>query len=89
MGEQPAVHAENGPGLSAALEVLESAWRRERGYCLPNAQVYPHMWLWDSCFHSIAWTSLHDRERNRRTWPGAAESVPQRIPPAHGLRRSK
>jgi hypothetical protein len=45
---------------SAALEVLESAWTDERGYCWPNARVYPHMWLWDSCFHSIAWTSLHD-----------------------------
>lgn len=45
---------------SAALGVLESAWRDDRGYCLPNADVYPHMWLWDSCFHSIAWASLHD-----------------------------
>jgi hypothetical protein len=46
---------------AAALEVLEAAWRDDRGYCLPNADVYPHMWLWDSCFHSIAWASLHDR----------------------------
>jgi len=45
---------------SAALDVLQSAWRDDRGYCLPNADVYPHMWLWDSCFHSIAWASLHD-----------------------------
>ncbi len=45
---------------SVALGILESAWRDDRGYCLPNADVYPHMWLWDSCFHSIAWTSLHD-----------------------------
>ncbi len=61
MGQPPAVPAKNGPAPSASLEVLESAWRQERGYCLPNAQVYPHMWLWDSCFHSIAWTSLHDQ----------------------------
>jgi hypothetical protein len=46
---------------SAALAVLEAAWRDDRGYCLPNADVYPHMWLWDSCFHSIAWASLHDQ----------------------------
>jgi hypothetical protein len=48
------------PLKSAALDVLESAWSEERRYCLPNAQVYPHMWLWDSCFHSIAWASFHD-----------------------------
>lgn len=45
---------------SAALGVLESAWRADRGYCWPNADVYPHLWLWDSCFHSIAWASLDD-----------------------------
>jgi mannosylglycerate hydrolase MGH1-like protein len=44
----------------AALRVLESAWRPDRGYCWPNADVYPHLWLWDSCFHSIAWASLDD-----------------------------
>jgi Glycosyl hydrolase family 63 C-terminal domain len=48
------------PVKSAALHVLESAWRADLGYCLPNADVYPHMWLWDSCFHSIAWSSFQD-----------------------------
>lgn len=48
------------PIKSAARKVLESAWRPDRGYCWPNADQYPHMWLWDSCFHSIAWASLHD-----------------------------
>ena len=55
-----AENAEDDQVKSAALGVLESAWRNDRGYCLPNADVYPHMWLWDSCFHSIAWASLHD-----------------------------
>jgi len=45
---------------AAALRVLESAWRPDRGYCWPNPDVYPHLWLWDSCFHSIAWASLND-----------------------------
>jgi hypothetical protein len=45
---------------SAALSVLEAAWGADRGYCWPNADVYPHLWLWDSCFHSISWASLHD-----------------------------
>jgi hypothetical protein len=48
------------PGHSAALGVLQAAWRDDRGYCLPNAAVYPHMWLWDSCFHSIAWSEFRD-----------------------------
>jgi hypothetical protein len=46
---------------SAALHVLESAWSDERGYCWPHKVKYPHLWLWDSCFHSIAWSSLHDK----------------------------
>ena len=50
----------NDPVKSAAHSVLESAWRADVGYCWPNASVYPHLWLWDSCFHSIAWASLHD-----------------------------
>jgi hypothetical protein len=45
---------------SEAFNILESAWSPERGYCWPNADVYPHLWLWDSCFHSIAWSSLQD-----------------------------
>ncbi len=45
---------------AAARQVLESAWRADRGYCVPNPDVYPHLWLWDSCFHSIAWASLDD-----------------------------
>ncbi|HLK78363.1 MAG TPA: glycoside hydrolase 100 family protein [Streptosporangiaceae bacterium] len=53
------------PVRSAALDVLESAWSPERGYCLPNADVYPHMWLWDSCFHSIAWASFLDQRSVR------------------------
>jgi hypothetical protein len=48
------------PGRSAALEVLAAAWRDDKGYCVPNADVYPHMWLWDSCFHSIAWSEFRD-----------------------------
>jgi hypothetical protein len=44
-----------------ALKVLESAWNSSRGYCPPNKKAYPHMWLWDSCFHSIAWSAFHDQ----------------------------
>lgn len=41
--------------------VLEGAWDDVRGYCWPNARQYPHLWLWDSCFHAIAWGALGDR----------------------------
>ncbi len=43
-----------------ARRVLESAWGEGRGYCVPNPRTYPHLWLWDSCFHSIAWAALGD-----------------------------
>jgi hypothetical protein len=44
----------------AARRVLEAAWGEGRGYCVPNPTRYPHLWLWDSCFHSIAWAALGD-----------------------------
>lgn len=43
-----------------ARRVLEDAWQPKRGYCFPNSDTYPHLWLWDSCFHSIAWAALKD-----------------------------
>jgi hypothetical protein len=43
-----------------ALSLLESNWDDDRGYCYPHAVKYPHFWLWDSCFHSIAWAALAD-----------------------------
>ncbi len=45
-----------------AREVLESNWRPE-GYTVPNAEVYPFQWLWDSCFHAIAWAELGEEQR--------------------------
>jgi Glycosyl hydrolase family 63 C-terminal domain len=42
-------------------DLLESNWDEVRGYCRPHPVKYPHMWLWDSCFHSIAWAALADR----------------------------
>lgn len=40
--------------------VLESSWLPAEGFCPPNTSVYPHQWLWDSCFHAIAWNALGD-----------------------------
>ena len=41
-------------------ELLEAHWDQGRGYCVPNPMVYPHLWLWDSCFHAVVWAHLDD-----------------------------
>jgi hypothetical protein len=48
------------PILTRARGVLEAHWRPEHGWTVPNAHTYPHLWLWDSAFHSIAWARLGD-----------------------------
>ena len=40
--------------------LLEAHWDPARGYCDPNPTTYPHLWLWDSCFHAIVWAHLED-----------------------------
>lgn len=45
---------------TGALRVLEQAWQPTLGYCRPHRRTYPHLWLWDSCFHSIAWSAFGD-----------------------------
>jgi mannosylglycerate hydrolase MGH1-like protein len=39
---------------------LELNWVAERGFTMPNRRKYPWQWLWDSCFHAIAWSALGD-----------------------------
>jgi hypothetical protein len=46
--------------------VLEGNWRPEGGYTVPNGAVYPFQWLWDSCFHAVAWAVLGEGDRARR-----------------------
>lgn len=41
-------------------QLLEKHWDDARGYCVPNPTTYPHLWLWDSCFHAIIWAYLGD-----------------------------
>ena len=43
-----------------ALDILQAHWRPDVGYCVPNPATYPHQWLWDSAFHSVAWARLGD-----------------------------
>jgi Glycosyl hydrolase family 63 C-terminal domain len=50
---------------AGALRVLQASWREADGFCPPNPDVYPHLWLWDSCFHAIAWSALGDPRGGR------------------------
>ena len=50
---------------AAVLDLLERHWDDDRGFCVPNASTYPHLWLWDSCFHAIIWAYLDDPRAGR------------------------
>ena len=57
---------DNLPGPAAldarVRQVMEDHWRPQ-GFTVPNADTYPHQWLWDSCFHAIIWAHLGEGER--------------------------
>jgi hypothetical protein len=42
--------------------MMEQHWV-EAGYTAPNSTVYPWLWLWDSCFHSLIWLELGAPDR--------------------------
>ncbi len=48
-----------------ALSLLEAHWDGDRGFCVPNPSTYPHLWLWDSCFHAVVWAHLGDQRAAR------------------------
>src|SRR3954447_2446220 len=45
-----------------ARSIMGAHWR-EPGYTVPNPQVYPAQFLWDSCFHAIVWAHLGEADR--------------------------
>jgi hypothetical protein len=45
---------------AACRRILERNWVAAAGFAMPNRRKYPWMWLWDSCFHAIAWSRLGD-----------------------------
>jgi hypothetical protein len=47
------------------LGLLERHWDADRGFCVPNIATYPHLWLWDSCFHAIVWAHLGDERASQ------------------------
>lgn len=41
---------------------MAAHWR-EGGFTVPNGDVYPWQWLWDSCFHTLVWAELGRPDR--------------------------
>lgn len=58
----------------AVHEAMLAAWVDE-GYTAPNTDVYPWLWLWDSCFHSLVWLALDDPARARRELDSALSTI--------------
>lgn len=56
-----------GDSSAVVRDLLEAHWRPEHGYSVPNPGTYPHLWLWDSCFHAIIWAKLGDHEEQLQT----------------------
>ncbi|MFG1621954.1 hypothetical protein [Kribbella sp. NPDC049227] len=61
--------------------LLESHWDDARGYCVPNPTTYPHLWLWDSCFHAIIWAYLGDDRARRELDATLAGQLPSGLVP--------
>ncbi len=57
------VNIEVDPVRAGALRLLRDHWDPARGHTYPHRRTYPHQWLWDSCFASIAWAAVGDAER--------------------------
>jgi hypothetical protein len=77
-----------------ARKVMELHWVADHRYTQPNAETYPWMWLWDSCFHAVIYASLGDERALHEAasvfrWQGGDGMVPHmgyQRDPAYGLR---
>jgi hypothetical protein len=77
----PGFSLEIGSSLpEATARMLYEAWRAP-GYCVPNAQTYPHQWLWDSCFHALIWTGFHPERGVREVESALAHQLPSGFVP--------
>lgn len=50
--------ATRGDRREFARYALEANWLDGVGHSVPNVDSYPHLWLWDSSFHSLAWLTI-------------------------------
>ena len=71
--------------LSRARAVLEAHWTAH-GYCVPNPTTYPWQWLWDSCFHAVAWAALGDERARGRAHLGTRRHRRRRLRAPRALR---
>lgn len=74
------------PRTDAALRdqvraLLDRHWLADDGFCVPNTTVYPHLWLWDSCFHAIIWAHLGDARAARELDAVLAGQLPGGLVP--------
>lgn len=66
------------PGLKTSLADLLAQNRAaagERRYTRPAPSTYEHQWLWDSCFHAIAWRWIDPRMAGDELLAVAARQV--------------
>ena len=68
----------------AARRVLERNWVAAGGYTSPNRRRYPWLWLWDSCFHAIAWSAVGDERCVRELEAVLALQLPSGFVPHMG-----
>lgn len=61
--------------------LLAAHWDDARGYCVPNPATYPHLWLWDSCFHAVIWAHLGDERASRELAAVLAGQLPDGLVP--------
>lgn len=54
------------PVRTGAVRLLNDHWDPTRGHTYPHRRTYPHQWLWDSCFASIAWAAVGEVDRGLR-----------------------
>jgi hypothetical protein len=51
---------------AGAERLLAAHWDEVRGHTYPHRKTYPHQWLWDSCFASVAWAAVDRPDRGLR-----------------------
>jgi len=74
--------AQSGAALRRQVaRLLEAHWDGSRGYCVPNPAMYPHLWLWDSCFHAVIWAHLGDERALRELTAVLEPQLPEGLVP--------
>jgi hypothetical protein len=69
---------------AACRRILERSWVAGPGFTMPNRKKYPWQWLWDSCFHAIAWSCLGDPRGAREVESVLALQLPNGFVPHMG-----